>query len=538
MARESWSMNKKHTFAKCSITIISISIFFIYLIIGMTKKGFFVDELLSFGLANNEFTAAFGDVFESGRIYTGEELWCTFFNFEGLNFKQLIDNQSMDVHPPLYYFLIHIFSVINHNHIGELWKVGILLNSLLGVLLFLICIQIYGLFVNNLKIQIVLAVFTVSFMGVVNNILLIRMYMLLTVFTTIHVLILLKFVEISTIYKEKCGKKAITFLNIYYLMALNTLLGVLTHYYFILFLVLSSAVCGFIVLFFERKCTVFIKALIASIVGVIAAFMYFPASFEHIFSGYRGTESFDNLYSNDLFVSNVGYYYKVINTELFGGYFALILGMALIIIFLNKRDNRLDFDKVFVEKISVILIPVLGFIVIVSRISVMQADRYIMCIMPLICIVFFVCCYKLLEKNRLPLMSKSICFVILVIILIFSSYRGGIPNLYYNVSKFNDLINQHSSDLCIVVRDTNENHRYEILQELSVMRELDKIIIYDSEEDAILKAIECSEYDRNFILYLDNGYSIDDLSIKMRVDKNSIIQIYSDEYITAYFITV
>lgn len=67
------------------------------------KKTYFIDELLSFQLANNE-AGAF--VFVDGELYNPRDLYTDQLSAcGGLNYKVVWDNQANDVHPPL---ILHI----------------------------------------------------------------------------------------------------------------------------------------------------------------------------------------------------------------------------------------------------------------------------------------------------------------------------------------------------------------------------------------------------------------------------------------------
>ena len=99
------------------------------------RQYLFCDEVYSYGLANSV-DRTFLDSQETAGEWIPSELYTSYTLYqdtEGFNFVVAYANQDADVHPPLYYMLIHVFSRLFQRDN---------LDVLPGVLLNIICMYI------------------------------------------------------------------------------------------------------------------------------------------------------------------------------------------------------------------------------------------------------------------------------------------------------------------------------------------------------------------------------------------------------------
>ena len=117
---------------KRNIIIILVLIIFIGIIariyLGFQKEYFHMDEAYSYGLMNyNNLNIAdnkdFLNTWHSKEYYLD---YLTVNKNEIFNFKQVIENQINDVHPPFYYFLLRIVATFTIDNFTK-WT-GIALN--------------------------------------------------------------------------------------------------------------------------------------------------------------------------------------------------------------------------------------------------------------------------------------------------------------------------------------------------------------------------------------------------------------------------
>ena len=104
------------------------------LYIAYQKQYLFTDEVYSYGLANSE-TTAFIDPGESPELMIAWQDNSYFRNYikfdtsRSFSFQAAFANQAKDVHPPLYYCLLHLMCAFFPNTVYSAFP-GILLNVL------------------------------------------------------------------------------------------------------------------------------------------------------------------------------------------------------------------------------------------------------------------------------------------------------------------------------------------------------------------------------------------------------------------------
>ncbi|MBQ4147915.1 MAG: glycosyltransferase family 39 protein, partial [Prevotella sp.] len=152
------------------------------------KAGMFIDEIYTYGLSNSEYKPFVYDI--SGGDLTDQTItkqqfldYLTVQEGEQFHFGSVYYNQTQDVHPPLYYWLIHTVSSFFPDSFSK-W-IGLGINGVVFaatlVVLFLLTQKLF----ENRR----LAVLTAALYGLstiaLSTMLMIRMYMLLTFFTVL-----------------------------------------------------------------------------------------------------------------------------------------------------------------------------------------------------------------------------------------------------------------------------------------------------------------------------------------------------------------
>ena len=183
------------------------------------------------------------------------------------NFASVLVNQSRDVHPPLFYILVHIVSSFFLGHFSK--YIIFIINIIFFILSCIFIFKICKLFKKEKAGLVAIVLYGFS-MGAISTVMFQRMYMMMTFFVLMYTYISLKICRYGMCKKEMLW------------LSIATILGFLTQYYFCLF-----ALVMFIILFIhlkgKRKTWVWENIKLA-ILGVVL----FPASIYHIFFSYRG----------------------------------------------------------------------------------------------------------------------------------------------------------------------------------------------------------------------------------------------------------
>lgn len=310
------------------IKLIGIIIFqfILCILIGTQKKSLSCDEIYSYGLANSEkYTFIDPEIAKeySDTGWVKQEFFENYLEISRetpFSFRAAFENQRKDVHPPLYYCILHLFCLLNNGKFTK-WT-GLALNLVMLILIDVTMIYISNYFLEDKEISIVAVFFWTFSAAGLSNILFIRMYMMLTFEMLAYVAIHIKMLE-----KQKIKIRDI--LGISILVAC----GGLTHYYFYLFaFCFSMPVCIYFIT--DKKFYKLFTYVVSICVGAGIALCIFPETLTHIFSGYRGTEVIYNLThgSRDKILQT---YLQMIDNSMFAGKFNLCFCLVLVLVLLN-----------------------------------------------------------------------------------------------------------------------------------------------------------------------------------------------------------
>ena len=215
---------------KCKVIenlIITAVIIISLLWIGSIKYGFHIDEIWTFHLANYQYNDTLGianfDIVD-GRSYTGETLWDNYMTVQPehrFDYKNVWVNQAADVHPPLYYCLIHTICSFFPNQC-EAWM-GLILNVLLAAVIFWQVRWMFERFLKDEKCSNIISFIFMFSVGFINAISFFRMYVLLMVWTNALVILLLDDCDRNNSWK---------FYGKLYLIIFG---GMMTQYYYSIF---------------------------------------------------------------------------------------------------------------------------------------------------------------------------------------------------------------------------------------------------------------------------------------------------------------
>ncbi|MFI3200889.1 MAG: hypothetical protein R3Y54_05070, partial [Eubacteriales bacterium] len=351
---------------KIFMVVLGFGILMIWLIAANGKEGMHLDEYLSFSLANSQ-PEANGYLYDIqyGREYSGLELYNELLNVSEatkFNIKNVFERQSSDTHPPLYYVVLHILSSIVDNA-WMLKRIGLLLNIGLGLLIFYIISKIVNCFIQNEKISTVLSFLFCSTYGMVNGMIFIRMYVMLTLFTVLLSYLLIK-------NKSNDNKKLLFYIQ----LGLVSIGGILTQYFFLIFLCSIVLVYGIFLIRNKR----FKELLIGGItigLSMLISYLIFPVMYQHMFLQGRGSEVIGNAQEASL-LQGVNRYLTIVDNDLFAGMLMTLL-LCILVLFACCKE---DYVKKIIEKKEqyiILLIPCILTFLFVAKSVPYYTMRYI-----------------------------------------------------------------------------------------------------------------------------------------------------------------
>ena len=287
------SENHKDLSKKLAIVLLALILILSEMLIlyyATQKVGYHIDELWSFAHSNSSEGGFLYPLQRSGDSNDYEDVvynhWVApekFWNYltvqqgDAFNYANITDNLAEDVHPPLYYFLLHTVSSFFPETFSK-W-IGITPNLILFALVLLGLYQLSNtLTESRAKSLLICAVFGLS-LAAVNMTIFIRSYLLLTLITVFLVS------EISKLLLSQ-RPSASRLIKIFLL----SVLGLLTHYYFIIFVFFLALSVGYYLFTIRQKKLIAILARVF-LLTLISTALLSPNLLIHLFSSTRGDQA-------------------------------------------------------------------------------------------------------------------------------------------------------------------------------------------------------------------------------------------------------
>ncbi len=443
----------------------AVSAFFMY-----SKQGFHEDELLTFNLANSSV-----QINPSNDFITPDDInaYLSVSDGDRFNYALVYENQIRDgVHPPLYYILFNSVCSLFPCTFSK-W-LPFALNAVFMAFALLFIYKIARLITGRFKYSFTAMAAYAFSIACVTTVIYIRMYAMLTFFTTAFSYVtLLMYCD-----GPRKNKKHIA------AMALVCLFGNLTHYYFILFELLTG-ITMLIITLRKKRARVMKKYIITGILSGCASLCAYPFIIANVLLGNRGLDSgglsIDLITLLTYVVYKLSTYALIIAKDLFVNkvwLFALV-SAALVAALIYMRVVR---KKKISPKTKIIFFPSLIFLIGISLVSPFNSDRYIMCVLPLLVIVAVTSFIRLF---RLIKLKYSYAIITLSVIIV--SVIGLLSVKPYYTYGMTDLYNPQTKT-CLFVGTS--------MQEWT--KSLDKLMQYDK------TLISQTELDMGFVESLDS----------------------------------
>ena len=366
-------------------TIFIYGLFLVFMILTISnKENFNVDEIYSYGLANHQ--GGIDISFEDSKTYNSSVEpyleYLTVNKSHRFDYENVWKNQINDVHPPLYYVILHTICSIFAGTFSK-WYAGSI-NIIFALLTLLVLRKLIRKFTacDEKTCSIVSVVFILS-SGILSTVSFFRMYIIAMFWVT-----LLTYMLVKEIGEWKFD------LSYFVKLFSIALLGALTHYYCIMYTVFICAVfCA--VLIVRKKWFPVGGFIVTGCLAGGTAYMLFPAMIKHMFFGYRGTQALDNLQQSPYeFWTRIKQFFNIVDKEVFGNtlcYIAAGVVFAMIIYcILEKQDSfrkllvRLltalhadcETAKIIAIRYVIVCVSIVIYFLFVSKAAAYISERY------------------------------------------------------------------------------------------------------------------------------------------------------------------
>ena len=414
---------------------------------------------------------------------------------DALNYGMVYYNQSRDIHPPLFYFLVHTVSIF---FVGHFSKYIIFSINLIFMILSLWTIK--NIFEKlDKKHLIVPALILYGFsMGAISTVIFQRMYSMLNFFVLMFISANIDIIKKDFDIDKKLWNK----------LTWIVLLGFWTQYYFC---IVAGVVAVLVLIGVIRKqgkqgaITYILKYLKMAVIGVLL----YPLSINHIFFSYRGVGKAEMArgFGEKLveYLNMIGYSFSVPVLAIAICLILLVMAVAV----KSVIDKKVDKNALGA---GAIIFSVICYVCVIVKVSPELQDaniiRYIMCVLPLIIISILLLIDTVIKnKNVLKYSLVGISLIISVYGLMFSEPAF----LYKGYAKYLEIAEENKEDKFVYVGDTVFNH-IQSMPEFATYSE--SLILNENQLDVLENDSKLSE-ENEFILSIKKYKGADEILAKV-----------------------
>ncbi len=373
------------------------------------KEGYYVDEPWSYGLANSYYKPFLQDYdgymenwhdgsFFMDYVETSEE--------DTFSYDSVFYNQSHDVHPPMFYCLLHTVCSFFPGSFSK-WY-GLSINLLLFVIQLNILFALCKLFFDKDSLSPLASVLIYGInAGAMSMVVYLRMYTLATMWTLLFVYLTCRFVKkvmeaddnSEDVHGKKAGRISLKNLNGLGLipLALTVMCGILSHYFFVVFCGMFGFFCALYMFIVKRRKETCIYT-IACVVGGTVGFLIFPSMWSHFMDTNVSWEVLVNLknFNIEWITTRLSDFYGYIAKEWTGGTtllsVLLITELILMIIHLANKERRKRSALLYILATTVVC-----HFVLIAEIAIDLTDRYHFFIYPFMGLIALKTLYDILS---------------------------------------------------------------------------------------------------------------------------------------------
>lgn len=436
------------------------------------------------------------------------------------NYFSVYQNQARDVHPPFFYYLVHLTSTLFYNNFTKYIIFSLNLIFFIGVLLI---IKKIVEALNHKELVIPSMILYGASIGCISTVMFQRMYMMVTFFSILYLYFIIKFIKDDFKVKDK------------FWFILTIILGFLTQYYFCIYIVLIFIILS-IYLLLNKKYKKWFDFLKLHVISALIGIVIYPFCIEDIFFSYRGIGSSEA--KTKTFLESLQYYGNQL-IDLFGLQniiYLLIIGLIIAVIHkINKKEilkNKLN--------IIVIFLPIILFIMTISKIAPFLGEnytsRYMMLLFPVISIaILYILTFLFDNKKTIFIVGLSIS----LLLSINGLYNNTPVYLYKDYEKAMELAKDNSDKYFVYVFDNYFTHLSSLPEFNTYKASL--ILNKNIHDFEILNNKELNE-SNEFILCIKNWLNKDEI-LNLVLEKSGyknyevLLELNSDVESTYYKIT-
>ncbi len=384
---------------------------------------------------------------------------------ERFNIPMVFENQAMDTHPPLFYVFLNFVCSFFPGQFSRWFGIG--LNIFFLFFVEAGCFLLLQYFLKNKYASFILsAIFCCSCLSV-KMVLFIRMYVLLMacfLFQSWYHLLFYNW-SVDGISLKKDWKK-------YILLGILTIIGALTHYYFLIYQALISALF-ILALWKKHHVSQCIDYIITMAVSAVLYCCLYPAALNHIFFKYRGRDAVHKFFKTSSLLDDVLGMFNAFNNELFKGTLLILLGFMIIATILLTIRKKFHW-KAF-RTYLLLIAPSIIYFWGISKASPFTATRYISPVTTFI-YIFLILWAELLWKsiNQNKNACYAVCCAVMGLLVFFFPIRS-ITNITY--TERTQVVNELASECEYCAYITGDEYNWKMWDDFVLYPEFNALFL-------------------------------------------------------------
>lgn len=319
------------------------------------KQGFHEDEYYSYYSTSR----TNGFWVEDQKWMEHDEYFNEYVVLEGQKFQYGLVKQvqSWDVHPPVYYWVLHTVCSLFPGQFSKWFGLSINLAAF-GISLWLLRYLTLQVTKGSDKMAFLVGSFYGFTPAVMSSVVFIRMYMLLTVFVLLCAILHMKAIEDYTDTNNRLSVKKFLFP-----LAVVTYLGFLTQYYYAIFLFFMAAGFCIYLLWKERNLRNCIRYGISLLIAFGLAYVTYPSCLGQMFRGQRGAQATENFFDLSNTVERLQFFWNLLDEYVFGKMLSVLLLLMVVLAVTTRCKQKEAFDT----RGWLLLFAVIGYFLVVSK---------------------------------------------------------------------------------------------------------------------------------------------------------------------------
>ena len=286
------------------------------------------------------------------------------------NYASVYYNQRGDVHPPLYYIVLHTVCSVFQGVFSP-WF-GLCINIVFLLLTLAVLYETVRAHLGGKEVALAVTASYGLSCGMLTTAMYLRMYALMTLMVVCCCAVHLRIFAEDFHIRRRTGV----------LLVLTVLGGYMTHYYFVLYAI-GLAIVHTVVMAVRKNWSSLLRYLLLLILAAVIGICIWPFSIKHVFHGYRGNEAMSIIRSGQFYLIRIRLMLQQIISQTAGGHAWIlwIVPVLLIVACIRKKGRELPLAKG-----AIVFLPIVFYVVEVSQIVPFFAERYVMCAFPFLCV--------------------------------------------------------------------------------------------------------------------------------------------------------